>query len=285
MIAAGDPRGGEVVLVGGGPGAADLMTVRAREALAVADVVYYDRLAPTRELRSWAPEAELFDVGKRPGHHRVAQENIHAMMIRSARSGRRVVRLKGGDPFVFGRGCEEVAACRDAGVPVTVVPGITSAVAVPAAAGIPITARGVSKAFTVISGHDPLSEDELAGLCLLDGTAVVLMGVGTLGHTLNGLRRQGMDPQMPIAIVEKGFSQDQRVLIAQLDCMESAAAPARLRSPAVLVIGEVVRLAAAAPTEGKAPGEVSVLRNNGETRDRVRSEAEHRILSMAGAVL
>lgn len=283
------PPAGGVTLVGGGPGAADLMTVRAREALAAADVVYYDRLAPTEELRSWAPQAELFDVGKRPGHHRVTQENIHAMMIRSARAGRRVVRLKGGDPFVFGRGCEEVAACREAGVPVSVVPGITSAVAVPAAAGIPVTARGVSKAFTVISGHDPLSEEELAGLCALGGTAVVLMGVGTLGHTINGLRRHGMDTCTPVAVVEKGFHEDQRVLIAQLDSMEHAAARARLRSPAVLVIGEVVRLAAAVPPEGGAhEGDhrtVSVLRNTGETGGAVRSEAEHRILSMAGAVL
>lgn len=278
-------RPGEVVLIGGGPGAADLMTVRARKALAAADVVCYDRLAPTEELSSWAPRAELYDVGKRPGHHQVTQESIQAMMIRFARQGRRVVRLKGGDPFVFGRGCEEVAACREAGVPVTVVPGISSAVAVPAAAGIPVTARGVSTSFTVISGHDPLSEEELAGLCALGGTVVVLMGVGTLGHTVNGLRRHGMDPTTPAAAVEKGFSQDQRVLISTLESMEHAAARARLRSPAVLVFGEVVRLAAAAPAAGGDADEVSVLRNTAETDPKVRSEAEHRILSLAGAVL
>ncbi|WP_258934020.1 SAM-dependent methyltransferase [Nesterenkonia pannonica] len=109
--------------MGAGPGAADLMTVRAVRALQSADVVFYDRLAPTDALREWAPQARLFDVGKRPGHHRVTQENIHSMMLSSASTGQHVVRLKGGDPFVFGRGCEEVAACREVSVPVTVVPG------------------------------------------------------------------------------------------------------------------------------------------------------------------
>ncbi|GAA1149056.1 uroporphyrinogen-III C-methyltransferase [Nesterenkonia lutea] len=267
---------GEVTLIGGGPGAADLMTVRARDALAVADVVFYDRLAPTEGLREWAPAAELYDVGKRPGHHRVTQENIQKMMVASARSGRRVVRLKGGDPFVFGRGSEEVEACREAGIPVTVVPGISSAIAVPAAAGIPVTARNVSKSFTVISGHDPLSEQELAGLTALGGTAVILMGVGTLGHTMAGLQRQGMAADTPVGIVEHGFSEDQRVLIAPLSEMLGVAAAARLRSPSVLIIGEVVRLAAAEPCSGEASSDSDAL--PGAAGERV-------IRAMAGAVL
>jgi uroporphyrin-III C-methyltransferase len=154
-----------------------------------------------------------------------------------------VARLKGGDPFVFGRGSEEVAACEDAGVPVTVVPGITSAVAAPAAAGIPVTARGLSKAFTVISGHDPLSERELAGLAQLGGTVVVLMGVATLGHTAAGLLRHGMAPRTPVGIVERGCTERQRVCVAPLGEILPASAVQGIRSPAVLVIGDVVRLA------------------------------------------
>ncbi len=241
-----------MTLVGAGPGAADLMTVRAVRALQSADVVFYDRLAPTDALREWAPQAQLFDVGKRPGHHRVTQENIHSMMLSSASTGQHVVRLKGGDPFVFGRGCEEVAACRDAGVPVTVVPGVTSAISVPAAAGIPVTARNVTRTFTVISGHDPLSDDELSGLVSLGGTAVILMGVGTLGNTLTGLHRMGMSPTTPVAVVERGFSDEQRVLIDGSANMIATAAAAKIRPPAVLVVGEVVSLAAASDDEGRA---------------------------------
>lgn len=243
---------GDITLVGAGPGAADLMTVRARNALKAADVVYYDRLAPTDQLSEWAPRAELFDVGKRPGHHRVNQENLHQMMITSAWQGKRVVRLKGGDPFVFGRGCEEVAACRESGVPVTVVPGVTSAVAVPAAAGIPVTARGINRSFTVISGHDPLTESECAGLAALGGTIVILMGVGTLGHTVEQLRRSGFSATTPVGIVERAYSEDQRVTVSSLDQVQAVTASRRVRPPAVLVIGEVVRLAAEAPGSGEA---------------------------------
>ncbi|TLP77070.1 uroporphyrinogen-III C-methyltransferase [Nesterenkonia sphaerica] len=243
---------GRVTLVGAGPGAMDLMTVRARDVLTTADTVLYDRLAPTDELRSWAPHAELFDVGKRPGHHRVSQANIHEMILRWAGEGKHVVRLKGGDPFVFGRGCEEVAACREAGVPVTVVPGVTSAVSVPAAAGIPVTARGINRAFTVISAHDPLTEDELRGLVTLGGTIVLLMGIGTLGHTVEGLMRHGLPRHTAVGTVENGYGPEQRVTVTQLDAVHTIAATRRLRSPAVLVIGEVVTLAAEGPETGEA---------------------------------
>ncbi|MFC7401149.1 uroporphyrinogen-III C-methyltransferase [Citricoccus sp. GCM10030269] len=238
---------GSVTLVGGGPGAADLLTVRALRALETADVVYFDRLAPSDDLATWAPRARLVDVGKRPGHHKVAQEEINRLLVESALSGLRVVRLKGGDPFVFGRGSEEVEACEAAGVPVSVVPGITSAVSVPAAAGIPVTARGLSKSFTVISGHDPLSEEELSGLAQLGGTAVVLMGIGTLGHTTAGLLRHGLTADTPVGIIERGCTPEQRVCIASLDRIAMTAAVQGLSSPAVLVIGEVVRLAPDAP--------------------------------------
>lgn len=235
---------GEVILIGGGPGPADLMTLRAHRTLARADVVYYDRLAPSDGLRDWAPRAELYDVGKRPGHHRIPQENIQAMMIASANAGKTVVRLKGGDPYVFGRGSEEAQACREAGVPVHVIPGISSAIAVPAVAGVPVTARGVARSVTVISAHDPLSEEEFSGLSALGGTIVVLMGVSTMGHTLMGLQRHGMRGT-PAAVIENGYSHHQRVFIDTVDTLISTAAVAAVRSPAVMVIGEVVRLAAA----------------------------------------
>lgn len=253
-MSGGTPQG-SVTLVGGGPGAADLMTVRARDALAAADVVFHDRLAPADDLPAWAPRAELVDVGKRPGHHRVPQEEIGRMLVSAARAGRVVVRLKGGDPYVFARGGEEVATCRAAGVPVTVVPGISSAIAVPAAAGIPVTAREVSKAVTVISGHDPLSEEELAGLVGLGGTVVVLMGVGTLGHTVSGLQRRGMAPTTPTAIIEQGFGAAQRTSIAPLSEVLAAAARRGVRAPAVLVVGDVVALAADEPGTGEATAE------------------------------
>lgn len=239
-----DSATGKVILIGGGPGPADLMTLRAYRALAEAEVVYYDRLAPSDDLRDWAPRAELCDVGKRPGHHRVPQEAIQAMMIASAAAGKTVVRLKGGDPYVFGRGSEEVHACREAGIPVQVIPGISSAIAVPAVAGIPVTARGVARSVTVISAHDPLSEEEFSGLRALGGTIVVLMGVSTMGHTLMGLQRHGMQGT-PAAVIENGYSDRQRVFIDTVDTLLSSTAGAAVRSPAVLVIGEVVRLATA----------------------------------------
>jgi len=233
--------GGQVTLVGGGPGTEDLLTVRALEALREADVVFYDRLAPHAGLDRLAPGAELVDVGKRPGHHPVGQAEIERLMVEAALAGNNVVRLKGGDPFVFGRGGEEVASCAEAGVPVSVVSGVTSAIAVPAAAGIPVTHREVSRMFTVVSGHAPLTDQEHEHLAGLGGTVVVLMGVGTLPQLAAGLRRAGMRADMPVAIVERGYSDSQRTTVSDLSGIVTAAAAARCKSPAVLVIGEVVR--------------------------------------------
>lgn len=233
--------GGRVTLVGGGPGSDDLLTVKALAALRDADVVFYDRLAPLQNLPGLAGGAELVDVGKRPGHHPVGQAEIQRQMIHAARAGRNVVRLKGGDPFVFGRGGEEVEACTAAGIPVTVVPGVTSAVSVPAAAGIPVTGRGVSHMFTVISGHLPLSDDEHRHLAGLGGTIVVLMGVGTLPQLAAGLRKAGMSAEMPVAVVESGYQDAQRTTVSDLAGIVTAAGAAGCSSPAVLVIGDVVR--------------------------------------------
>lgn len=234
---------GQVTLVGGGPGAAGLLTVAAVTALAQADVVLFDRLAPNDELALLAPRATLVDVGKRAGSHPVSQAGIEDLMVEHALAGKRVVRLKGGDPYVFGRGSEEVLACHRNGIAVTVISGVTSAIAVPAAAGIPLTHRGISHAFTVISGHAPLTDNELEGLTLLGSTIVVLMGVGTLPTLSQGLLRHGMPADLPVAIIERGFSATQRTTVSTLAAVLSDAAAAGVRSPAVLVIGEVVRLA------------------------------------------
>jgi uroporphyrin-III C-methyltransferase len=235
---------GAVTLVGGGPGLEKLLTVGALAALNQADIVFYDRLGPTDRLAEWAPGAELVDVGKAPGHHAIPQRDAERMMVAAALAGRTVVRLKGGDPFVFGRGGEEVLACRAAGVSVTVIPGVTSAIAVPGAAGIPVTHREVSRSFTVISGHAPITDAELTHLIGLDGTIVVLMGIGTLLQMLAGLNRLGMRADMPVAIVERGFAHDQRSTFGRLDTIAALASTAGVRSPAVVVIGEVVALAA-----------------------------------------
>jgi len=234
---------GRVALVGGGPGREDLLTLAAVRALAAADVVLYDRLAPHEGLAELAPNAELVDVGKRPGHHAIPQSEIEALLVRHALAGRHVVRLKGGDPYVLGRGSEEVLACHSAGVRVEVIPGVTSAVAVPGAAGIPLTHRGVSHLFTVVSGHAPLTEDELTHLGGLGGTIVVLMGVNSLPSLTAGLVRAGMSPEMPVAIIERGFRADQRTTVGDVTDIVFAAGRAHVTSPAVVVVGEVVRLA------------------------------------------
>jgi len=234
--------GGQVILVGGGPGQDELLTVAGRQALADADVVLYDRLAPHENLAELTHGAELVDVGKRPGHHAITQRGIEELMVDRARAGETVVRLKGGDPYVFGRGSEEVLAARAAGIPVRVVPGITSAVSVPAAAGIPVTHREVSRLFTVVSGHVPLTASECEHLAGLGGTVVVLMGIGTMHQTMTGLRQAGMTPDMPVAVVERGYSMNQRTTCSTLGEATSAATLAGCSNPAVLVIGEVVRL-------------------------------------------
>lgn len=233
---------GYVTLIGGGPGALGLLTLDAAAALREADVVLYDRLAPTEALAELAPAAELIDVGKLPGHHRVPQSGINELLVRHALAGQHVVRLKGGDPFVFGRGSEELSACIDARVPCGVIPGVSSAISVPAAAGIPVTHRGVSHLFTVVSGHAPLTDEEHLHLAGLGGTVVVLMGVSTLPQLVAGLRSAGMRPDMPVAVVERGYSASQRTTAGTLSTIVTVAGAARCQSPAVLVIGEVVRV-------------------------------------------
>lgn len=232
---------GFVALVGGGPGSADLLTTRGRRLLAEADVVVVDRLAPLDVLAELPADVEVIDVGKLPDHHPVPQDEINRLLVEHARAGKVVVRLKGGDPYVLGRGGEERLACEAAGVPVEVVPGVTSAVAVPAAAGIPVTHRGVAAGFSVVTGHEELRELPARG----DHTLVLLMGVRRLATTTAELIAAGHDPQRPAAVVERGFRPDQRVTVATLATIAERAEAVGAGSPAVTVIGDVVRLAPA----------------------------------------
>ncbi|MFI2703873.1 uroporphyrinogen-III C-methyltransferase [Cellulosimicrobium composti] len=230
---------GRVTLVGGGPGAVDLLTVRGRRALAEADVVVADRLGPVDVLDELAPGVEVIDVGKTPGNHPVPQHEINAILVEQAQRGRHVVRLKGGDPFVYGRGGEEVVACREAGVPVDVVPGVSSALSVPALADIPLTHRGTVAAFHVTSGHDGLDAGALAGVRDRTATLVVLMGVSQLARITAQALGAGADPALPVAIVESGSTPRQRVTRATLGDVVERAAQVGVRAPAIIVMGDV----------------------------------------------
>lgn len=230
------PGGGWVALVGGGPGDPGLLTTRGRELLAAADVVVVDRLAPRSVLATLPDDVLVVDVGKQPGRHRVRQEEINALLIEHGNAGRGVVRLKGGDPFVLGRGGEERQACQDAGLAVEVVPGVTSAVAVPAAAGIPLTHRGLASGFSVVTGHDQLGAIPTGA----DHTVVILMGVAALAASAQSMIAAGRSPQCPAAVVEDGFGPSQRVTVAPLHRIAAAAAAVGVQSPAVVVVGDVV---------------------------------------------
>lgn len=239
---------GAVVLVGGGPGDAGLMTVAGRAAVEQADVLLVDHRAPAGALEWAAPGAEIVDVSKMPRGPFTPQERINELLITHARAGRRVVRLKGGDGFVFGRGMEEVIACTEAGVPVRVVPGVSSAIAVPALAGVPVTHRGLVQGFSVISGHvppgHPQSSLDYAALAASGTTLVVLMGVANLAAITEALLVHGMDATTPAAVVARGGHPDQEVVQAPL--RDIARAAGAVRPPAVTVIGEVARWASEA---------------------------------------
>ncbi|ONH23645.1 uroporphyrinogen-III C-methyltransferase [Pseudofrankia asymbiotica] len=238
--------GGWVALVGGGPGAPDLITVRGLNLLRRADVVVVDRLAPRELLADLRPEVEVVDAGKGPHGHNLAQDEINELLVERARRGLRVVRLKGGDPFLFGRGGEEALACAAAGVPCEVVPGVTSAVAVPALTGIPVTHRGVTQDLAIVSGHvdpsHPGSTSNWDALAAGPGTVVVLMGIGALAEISSELVKRGRPASTPVAVIHAGTTTRQQVVTGTLADIAAAVAAAGLRSPAVIVIGEVVTL-------------------------------------------
>ncbi|MET8547825.1 uroporphyrinogen-III C-methyltransferase [Micromonospora zamorensis] len=243
---------GSVAVVGGGPGPDDLITVRGKALLDAADVVVVDRLAPQGLLAGLRPDVLVVDAAKVPRGPSMAQEAINAALVSHARAGRRVVRLKGGDPYVFGRGHEEVQACTAAGVPVTVVPGVSSAIAAPALAGVPVTHRGVAHDVTVVSGHlppgHPDSLVDWAALARARGTVVLLMAVDTIAKIASVLIEHGRAPETPVLAVQDAGQADQRSVPARLDEIGAVAAREDIRPPAVFVLGPVVALPTTGPT-------------------------------------
>jgi uroporphyrin-III C-methyltransferase / precorrin-2 dehydrogenase / sirohydrochlorin ferrochelatase len=241
-------RGSGVALVGGGPGDPGLLTVRGRQLLAEADVVVADRLGPGAVLAELPPDIQVIDVGKIPYGRATTQREINDLLIEHASAGRFVVRLKGGDPFVFGRGGEEMLACLRAGIPVTVVPGVTSAVGVPAVAGIPVTHRGTAQDFHVISVHVPPGDERSSvdweGLARGTGTLVLLMAVERIGAIANALVRFGMPAGTPVSVIADGTMPTQRTMYATLETVERQVADEGIRPPAVVVVGGVVAVAA-----------------------------------------
>ncbi len=239
-------RRGKVYLVGAGPADPDLITVKGLRCLRVADVVVYDSLVSPQLLEEVRPQAECVYVGKRPGYHCMKQEQINALLINYAQQGHTVVRLKGGDPFVFGRGGEEALALAQAGIPFEIVPGVSSAIAVPAYAGIPVTHRHLASSVTIVTGHEDAahtsSNVNWEALAKLDGTLVILMGVATLPQIAGRLHDGGLHPDTPAAVIQEGTVPQQHVVTGTLANIADRAAKAGITSPAVVVIGAVVTL-------------------------------------------
>ena len=247
----GEVRRGGVVLVGGGPGHPGLITVRGMQALSEANVVIADHLAPQTLLAALPAEVEVIDAAKLPRGRSMPQEQINALLVSHARAGKRVVRLKGGDPFVFGRGKEEVEACVAAGIPVEVVPGVTSAIGVPGLAGIPVTHRGMTHEFVVVSGHLPPGHPESlvdwSALGRLRGTVVVLMGVHTAAAISTALIEHGRAPDTPVAVITDGATARERLIRTTLAGLPQTVVAEAIRPPAVWVVGDVVGLHPADP--------------------------------------
>jgi len=244
----GRGRRAGVAIIGGGPGDPGLITVRGRQLLAEADVVLTDRLAPRSLLDELPADVEIIDVSKIPYGRAMVQEQINATLIDRARAGRFVARLKGGDPFVFGRGAEEILACLRAGVPVTVVPGVTSAVGVPTSAWLPVTHRGVAQEFHVVSVHVPPGDDrstvDWARLGGSQGTLVLLMAVQRIGAVATELLRHGRNPDTPVFVISDGTMPTQRTINSTLEQVEGMVTREGIRPPAIVVVGDVVNVAA-----------------------------------------
>ncbi|MBI4216965.1 MAG: uroporphyrinogen-III C-methyltransferase [Chloroflexi bacterium] len=241
-----DSGQGKVLLIGAGPGDPGLITVKGLEGLRRADVIIYDRLIPEPLLARARPGAELIYVGKASSHHTLSQEEINALLVAKAREGKLVTRLKGGDPFVFGRGGEEAEALVAAGIPFEIIPGVTSAVAVPAYAGIPVTHRGLAASFSAITGHEdptkPSSQIDWGALAAAPGTLVFLMGVENLSSIVGELLRRGRPPQTPIAVIGQGTTPRQETVTGTLGDILVKLQAKQPAPPAVIVVGEVVTL-------------------------------------------
>jgi uroporphyrin-III C-methyltransferase len=251
-------RGGHVVLVGAGPGDPDLLTVRAVREIAAADVVFADRLVGKGVMDLIPASAETVYVGKSKGEHSVAQDEIHRRMIDAAQAGKRVVRLKGGDPFIFGRGGEEVEALRAAGVTVEIVPGISSALGAGASMQVPLTHRDVAQSVTFVTGHAALGKEpdlDWAALARPNQTVVVFMGVGTAGMIAARLIAAGRAPSTPVAVIENATRANEISVFGSLDRAAELIQSSGINGPALLVIGEVVALAKDAPPAPARRGE------------------------------
>lgn len=240
--------GGRVAIVGGGPGDPGLITVRGRELLAAADVVVTDRLAPRSLLDELPADVEIIDAAKIPYGRAMAQEHINQALITKAQEGKFVVRLKGGDPFVFGRGAEEVLACLGAGIPVTVVPGVTSATGVPTAVGLPVTHRGVTQDFHVVSVHvvpgDERSTVDWKSLARSTGTLVLMMAVERIDSIADALISYGRNPATPVSVIADGTLPTQRTIDSTLGNVAALVLKEGIRPPAIVVVGDVVSVAA-----------------------------------------
>lgn len=233
---------GKVYIVGAGPGRKDLLTLRAYELIKRADVILHDELIGEVAELLKESRAEVINVGKRSGMHRKSQEEINEMLVDYAKKGKVVVRLKGGDPSIFGRGGEEAEFLARHKIPFEFVPGVSSAIAVPECVGIPLTHRSYDPALVFITGRESRERLNWKALAELNATIVVLMGVGKVAEITKKLIENGKDPETPVAIIEKGFSEDQRVLITKLRELADTVERERVENPAVIVIGGVVEL-------------------------------------------
>lgn len=262
---------GKVYLVGAGPGDPELMTVKAKRLLMEADVVLFDRLLDPKMLDG--VKAELIDVGKNAGRHKLSQDGINKLLIKKAEEGNVVVRLKGGDPYLFGRGGEEALALLDRGISVEVVPGVTSAIAAPELAGIPVTHRGITSALTIVTGHEEPGKDralDWSAIARLQGTVVVLMGVSRLERNVAALIGGGRPSETPAAIVEKGGWPEQRMISGTLADIADRARIAKIKSPAILVVGDVVLL-----SERLARKKIAILRPAGQQAESAKLAEEY----------
>ncbi len=237
---------GKVYLVGSGPGDPELLTIKAKRLIESAEVILYDQL-PGEAILNMLPEnAETIDVGKYAGNHKLSQWQINELLIKRAKEGKIVVRLKGGDPYLFGRGGEEAQVLVKEGIEVEVVPGITSAIAVPAYAGIPITHRDYASMVTFITGHEDPTKEEIAIdwelLARFEGTLVILMGMSMLERNVKELIKHGKSIDTPVAVIEKGTRPDQRVTVGTLADIVGLCKQRKVRAPAIIVVGDVVKL-------------------------------------------
>ena len=236
---------GKVYLVGAGPGNPDLITIKGLRCIEQADIILYDRLVNPELLKYAKDGAQLVYCGKLPHYHTMKQETINRFLVKYAKKGYQVVRLKGGDPFVFGRGGEEAEECAQSNVPFEIVPGITAGIAASAYAGIPVTHRTLSKSFAFITGHqagDEAAEHQWPHLANGVDTICVYMGVAHLGTIIRKLIQHGKSPHTPIALIQWGTLSDQRTVVGTLETIEEVVLEAQISNPSMIVIGEVVRL-------------------------------------------